>query len=74
MENKIIEIIDTIKPYLIDDGGSIDFVKYEDNIVYVKLRGACAGCAYKDDTINDFVLRTIQSEIPEVKDIINIEI
>lgn len=74
MENKIIQVIETIKPYLISDGGNIEFVKYEDNIVYVKLRGACAGCAYRDDTINDFVLRTIQNEVPEVKDIINIPI
>lgn len=74
MENKIIEVIETIKPYLISDGGNIEFVKYEDNIVYVKLRGACAGCVYRDDTINDFVLRTIQNEVPEVQDIINIPI
>lgn len=74
MENKIIDIIEQIKQYLISDGGNIEFVKYEDNIIYIKLRGACAGCAYKDDTINDFVLRTIQNEIPEVKDIINVEI
>ena len=74
MENKIIEVIETIKPYLISDGGNIEFVKYEDNIVYVKLRGACAGCVYRDDTINDFVLRTIQNEVPEVKGIINIPI
>ena len=74
MENKIIDVIETIKPYLISDGGNIEFVKYEDNIVYVKLRGACAGCVYRDDTINDFVLRTIQNEVPEVKDIINIPI
>ena len=74
MEEKIEIILDKLRLFLMNDGGNIEFVKYEDNIVYVKLRGACAGCAYRDDTINDFVLRTIQNEVPEVKDIINIPI
>ena len=74
MEEKIEIILDKLRPFLMNDGGNIEFVKYEDNIVYVKLRGACAGCAYRDDTINDFVLRTIQNEVPEVKDIIKIPI
>lgn len=74
MEDKIKEIIETINPYLISDGGNVEFVKYQDNIVYIRLIGACAGCLYKDSTINDLILRTIQDEIPEVKDVINIEI
>ena len=73
-EEKIINVINMLRPYINADGGDIEYLKYEDNIVYVKLRGACAGCAYRDDTINDFVLRTIQNEVPEVQDIINIPI
>ena len=34
-ENKIKEIIDKLRPFLIGDGGNIEFVKYEDNIVYL---------------------------------------
>ena len=30
-EEKIIEIINKLRPYLIGDGGDIEFVKYEDN-------------------------------------------
>ena len=32
-KEKIIEIINKLKPFLINDGGNIEFVKYEDNIV-----------------------------------------
>ena len=45
-----------------------------DNIVYVKMHGACAECGYRDDTITDFVLRTIQEEVPEVKNVVNIDL
>ena len=74
IENKIKEILDKIKPLLNNDGGDIEFVSLKDNIVYIKLHGACAECGYKDDTITDFVLRTIKEEVPEVKDVINIDL
>ena len=35
MEDKIIEVINEIKPYLNSDGGDIEFVKYEDNVVAI---------------------------------------
>ena len=31
-------------------------------------------CMYKNDTIDDFVLRSIQEEVPEVKEVINVEL
>ena len=47
IEIKIKNLIEKIRPYLINDGGNIEFIKYEDNIVYVKLTGACDGCPKK---------------------------
>ena len=37
VELKIKNIIEKIKPFLISDGGNIEFIKYENNVVYVKL-------------------------------------
>lgn len=74
MEEKILEVINQINPYLNSDGGNIEFIKYEDGTVYVKLTGACSYCMYKNDTIDDFVLRSIQEEVPEVKEVINVEL
>ena len=74
MEEKIKELIEKIRPYLNMDGGDIEFVKYEDNYLYIKLIGACADCIYQDDTINNQLLSFFQSEIPELKGIINVYI
>ena len=63
-----------IKPYLNYDGGDIEFIKYEDNYVYVKLFGACSHCGYQDYTLNDNILSIIKEKVPEVKNIINVEI
>lgn len=73
IELKIISIIDRIKPFIISDGGNIEFVKYVDNIVYVKLDGACKDCAFIDTTLKDGIEEIIISEIPEVKEVKNID-
>lgn len=71
-EEKIIEIINKLRPFLIGDGGDVEFVKYEDNIVYIKMLGACAGCALIDYTLKDGVEQAIKEEVPEVKEVVNI--
>ena len=43
-EKLVIKTIDKIKPYLQADGGDVEFSRLEDDIVYVKVHGACIGC------------------------------
>lgn len=72
MENKIKELIDEIRPFLMADGGDIEFVKYEDNIVYVKMNGACANCHMLDLTLKDGIESMLMEEIPEIQAVINL--
>lgn len=72
MEEKIIEIIDHLRPFLINDGGNIEFVKYEDNIVYIKMSGACANCEMIDLTLKEGIEAAIKSEVPEVVEVVNL--
>lgn len=72
MEEKIKDLIESIRPYLNMDGGDIEFVKYEDNYVYIKLLGACTNCLLQDNTINDGLVEMFKGEIPEIKGVINI--
>lgn len=73
IELKIIALIDKIRPFLINDGGNIEFIKYEDNIVYVSLSGACKDCAMIDITLKDGIEELIINEIEEVKEVRNID-
>ena len=65
-EEKIKELIEEIRPFLIADGGNVEFIKYEDNVVYIKILGACQNCGI---TLNDLIGATIMEEIPEVKEV-----
>lgn len=71
-EEKIVDVIEKLRPFLVGDGGDIEFVEYKDDVVYVKLLGACAGCSLIDYTLKDGVESAIKEEVPSVKDVINI--
>ena len=66
VEKRIMETIDKIRPFLIADGGNIEFVKFEDGIVYVKLLGQCSDCQLIDVTLKDGIELALINEIPEV--------
>lgn len=66
---KVNDIIDEIRPFLMNDGGNISFVKLEENIVYISLQGACVGCPIRDITIKEGIEKAIISEIPTIKEV-----
>ena len=51
IETKIKNIITRIRPYIQRDGGDIEYVRFEDGIVFVRLTGACVGCQFSDVTL-----------------------
>ena len=74
IEVKINEVLDNLRPYLNSDGGDVDFIKYQDNTVFLRLTGVCGCCPHKNETINNSVLVALQAAIPEIKDVINVEL
>lgn len=71
-EQKIIEIIDKLRPFLINDGGNIEFVKLENNIVYIKMLGACADCSMIDYTLKEGIEMAIKDEVPSIIEVVNV--
>lgn len=72
IDKRIVEVLDKIRPFLISDGGDIEYVKFEDGIAYIKLLGQCAGCTLIDTTLKDGIEVAIVNEIPEVVEVVNI--
>lgn len=65
---KVNNVIDQVRPYLVADGGNIEFVSLtEDNVVNVELQGACASCAMSIMTLKNGVEQAMIKAIPEIK-------
>lgn len=72
VEARIIAVIDKLRPFLISDGGNIEFVKFEDGICYVKMLGHCQGCPMMEVTLKDGIELAIKEEVEEVIEVRNI--
>ena len=67
---KLIEkTIEKVRPYIQGDGGDVEFVKLEDDIVYVKVHGACVGCSALDLTLKDGVEALLLDEVEGIKEV-----
>jgi Fe-S cluster biogenesis protein NfuA len=64
MANLIQSISAYIEQY---HGGSAELISFEDNVVRVKLGGACTGCPLSTSTLKGWVQGTIHQFFPEVK-------
>ena len=68
MREKVENVIERLRMYLQADGGDIELVGItEDNIVQVKLKGACSGCPGAAMTLKMGVERAIRQAVPEIK-------
>jgi len=69
-KDKVKEVLDKVRPYLVRDGGNVELIDVSDGTVKVKLVGACAGCPMSKLTLKNGIERILRQEIPEVKEVI----
>ena len=58
---------DKIRPAVAQDGGDIKFVKFNSGVVFLELRGACAGCPSSTMTLKSGIENMFKYYIPEIK-------
>jgi len=67
---QIIEILDDrVRPAVANDGGDVVFESFEDGILYLHMRGACAGCPSATMTLKDGIENLMKHFIPEVQEV-----
>ena len=67
-------VLDKIRPHLIADGGNVEVVRLEDDILYVRLTGNCAHCDISSLTMKAGVEQVIKMEISEIKEVKNVDL
>jgi Fe-S cluster biogenesis protein NfuA len=70
IEKQIREILDVkVRPAVAQDGGDITFQSFEDGVVYLNLKGSCAGCPSSTATLKAGIENMLKHYIPEVKEV-----
>lgn len=74
LKKKVNAAIEDLRPYLISDGGDMELVEItDDNIVRVKLIGACKSCSMSPMTLKAGLEEALKNVAPEIKGIEAIE-
>ena len=60
------ETLDKVRPFILRDGGDVEFVDFIDGIVYVNMKGACQDCIMVDSTLSEGTEIILQEEVPGV--------
>lgn len=67
-QDKIAEVLDSIRPAIQMDGGDVELVSYreDEGVVEVRLLGACESCPISLLTLKEGIERRIKSSVPDV--------
>ena len=68
-KEQVQRVIDKIRPSLQADGGDVELVEIDGDVVKVRLQGACAGCPMSQMTLKNGIERLLKQEIPEVSSV-----
>jgi Fe-S cluster biogenesis protein NfuA len=64
------DLIETrVRPAVANDGGDITFRGFKDGIVYLDMRGACAGCPSSTATLKHGIQNLLRHFVPEVVEV-----
>ena len=64
------ELIDQrVRPAVAMDGGDISFCSFEDGVVTLQMKGACAGCPSSTATLKMGIENMLKHYIPEVVEV-----
>lgn len=74
LTTRVMEALDSIRPFLQKDGGDIELIEVTEDKVFVKLLGNCSSCPMNYSTMKLGVENTIKQHAPEIKEVHSIEI
>ncbi len=70
-EKAIIEIMqEEILPSVVQDGGDVKFIKFENNIVHIQLDGACSGCSLSSSDLQGQIEKLLKFYFTDVQKVV----
>ncbi len=66
-ETKVKNVLNKLRGNLQADGGDLEYVGLQGDVVQIRLQGHCAGCMHAQMTLKMGIERILKQEIPEVR-------
>jgi Fe-S cluster biogenesis protein NfuA len=64
------DLIETrVRPAVANDGGDITFKGFKDGVVYLNMKGSCAGCPSSTATLQHGIQNLLRHFVPDVTEV-----
>lgn len=70
-EVQVREVLEKARRVLLQDGGDLEFIAIEGDVLRVRLKGNCVGCPRSALDLKNVVERTVRSHFPRIRKIEN---
>ncbi len=71
-KDQVNQVLEKIRPSLQADGGDVELIGVEKDVVKLRLRGACCGCPMSEMTLKNGIEKMLKKEIPEIKSVVSV--
>ena len=66
-------VLEELRPAILQDGGDIHFVRFENGTVFVQLHGACVSCPISFITLKMGLETQLKEKVPGVKSVVSVD-
>jgi Fe-S cluster biogenesis protein NfuA/nitrite reductase/ring-hydroxylating ferredoxin subunit len=66
LEQRVIEALDTVRPYMESHGGNVELVELDDGVAKLVLQGSCNGCAASRATLELAIKQALDEHAPDL--------
>jgi Fe-S cluster biogenesis protein NfuA/nitrite reductase/ring-hydroxylating ferredoxin subunit len=66
LEERVIEALDTVRPYMESHGGNVELVALQDGVAKLVLRGSCNGCSASRATLELAIKQALDEHAPDL--------
>jgi Fe-S cluster biogenesis protein NfuA/nitrite reductase/ring-hydroxylating ferredoxin subunit len=66
LEERVMQALDSVRPYMESHGGNIELLGFEDGVVKLRLEGSCKSCRASSSTLELAVRHALQEAAPDL--------
>ncbi len=66
LEDRVIEALDTVRPYMESHGGNVELTGVSDGVARLELKGSCNGCAASRATLELAIKQALDEHAPDL--------
>lgn len=67
------DVLTQLRPAILQDGGDIHFVRFENGTVFVQLHGACVSCPISFITLKMGLETQLKEKVPGVESVVSVD-